>query len=530
LYSRQVDAATMTRLAKTDRLLAMVIATKESVPVDVQQQLAASGDAAILELLAANPKADRAVLAKIVKTNAATAASVAKNPNAPAEALSSLAASSDPATRIALLENASVPVADLSRLAADKDVSVRKALAQQGQHVRRLPAADLARLIADPVIDVRVALPRHDSVLNIEQLAALAKDKNPLVRGAVGEALSRQSLWQAVPVGTPEARAAIVTTLVKDSVPEVRTAALLGASAAEQEQFVANYPAKDQPAVIAELAEVARSITLMTRAVDGPREGAERLAKNLALTPVLQVRLIAKLQDPKTRKRVSILDTEAMVKQMESWDGVVDALVNNPNVTAEARLAVARYCRASSAQGTFCHEMLGSPYEASAEVFDILGGVGDSEDWALSAVLAKYSTRAHLERAVPRWYDSEPEVLAEFKKIRSLKDDAFWNALAAAKQPKLRAIAATNAATPAATLVKLMKDPDTDVSAPAAANPSTPIEALANAGHGSWLLSNPRVPDAMVRELLNRALAEADYSASDACKKVLAARALRASS
>ena len=75
-----------------------------------------------------------------------------------------------------------------------------------------------------------------------------------------------------------------------------------------------------------------------------------------------------------------------------------------------------------------------------------------------------------------------------------------------------------------------MRDPDTDVSSPAAANPSTPLEALTSAGHISWILANPRVPDALVHSLLDRALADADYSASDACKKVLAARALRAAS
>jgi hypothetical protein len=271
-------------------------------------------------------------------------------------------------------------------------------------------------------------------------------------------------------------------------------------------------------------------VTLMTRAAEGSQAGAERLAKNLAVTPALQLRLISKLQDPKSRPRISILDTEALLKQMESWDGVIDALVNNPNVTPEARLAVARYCRASSTPGTFCHEMLGSPHDASAEVFEILSGVGDSEDWALSAILSRYPTRAQLERAVPRWLDNEPEILAEFKKFRSLQGDAWWNAIAASKQPKLRAMAAANAGTPPATLVKLMRDPDTDVSAPAAANPSTPLDALTSAGHISWILSNPRIPDAMVRSLLDRALADADDTAADACKKVLAARAMRAAS
>jgi hypothetical protein len=64
----------------------------------------------------------------------------------------------------------------------------------------------------------------------------------------------------------------------------------------------------------------------------------------------------------------------------------------------------------------------------------------------------------------------------------------------------------------------------------AAANPSTPLEALTSAGHLGWILSNPRVPEAQVRSLLDRALNDADDSAADACKELLAARALRASS
>jgi hypothetical protein len=527
LFSPNVDAATMTRLAKADRLLAMVVATKESVPVAVQQEFAASGDAAILELLAKNPKADRAVLGKIAKTNAVTAANAAKNPNAPAEAMASIAGSGDPATRIGLLENPSLDVAVLSRLAADKDASVRERVALSS-HLRRLPAADLARLVADPEVDVRVALPRHDAVLSIEQLVELARDKSPKVRQAAAEALSAQSLWQQVPVGTPEARAAVISTLVKDSVPDVRFAALPGATPAEQEQFVANFPAEGQPSVIARLAEVTRSVPLMTRAAEGDRMAAEALAKNPAITPALQLRLIAKLQDPKTRKRVSSVDVEEILKQMDSWDTVIDALVDNPNVTAEARLAVARYCRAASAPAQFCDSMLGHPHDVSADVLEMLSGVVG--DWSLSAILSKYATRAQVDLGIRVWYDDQADILAEVKKMRSLPDSAWWNALATSKLPKLREIAATNAATPPAALAALIRDPESDVSMHAAANPSTPLEALSQAGHISWILSNPRIPDTMVRSLLDRALKESDDLGATACKKVLAARALRAAS
>jgi hypothetical protein len=44
----------------------------------------------------------------------------------------------------------------------------------------------------------------------------------------------------------------------------------------------------------------------------------------------------------------------------------------------------------------------------------------------------------------------------------------------------------------------------------------------------SWILSNPRVPDTLVRRLLDRALLDDDRNVADDCKEVLAARALRA--
>jgi hypothetical protein len=527
LFAPKVDAATMTRLAKVDRLLAMVIATRESVPVALQQQLAASGDTAILELLAANPKADRAVLARTAKTNAATAASVAGNPNAPPEALASLVASSDPKVRIAVLEHPAVAVADLSRLAADKDASIRKALAD-GRHLRRLPAADLTRLIADTEVSVRAALPRHDGVLSLEQLTTLARDKSPAVRVAVAQALSAQVLWQQIPVGGPAARAALISTLMKDAVAEVRVAALQGATAAEQEQFVANFPSEDRQTVEAEVAAFTRSTTLMTRVANGAQAGAEALAKNLAITPALQQRLIARLSDATKRPRISIVDYEALSKQAQSWDAVIDALVQNPNATAESLLAVAKYCRAASGRAGFCATLL-QRRDLAAEVFEAVDGVGDREDWALTVLTSHYTTRAQIERAVPVWYDAEPEILVELKKLRGQPDVAWWNALAASKQAKLREIAAAHAATAPATLVTLLRDPENDVKGLASANPSTPAEALSTAIDGSsWVLNNPRVPETLVRRLLDRALVENETNVASDCKEVLAARTLRA--
>jgi hypothetical protein len=355
----------------------------------------------------------------------------------------------------------------------------------------------------------------------------LARDKNAKVREAVANALSAQVLWQQVPIGAPEARAALISTLIKDAVQEVRGAALRGATAAEQEQFVASFKGADRPTAEAAVAGFTRSVTLMTRAANGEQEAAEELARNLAITPALQLRLIARLSDAASRPRISIVDYEAMSKQAQSWDAVIDTLVQNPNVTAEARLAVAKYCRAASGRAGFCATLL-QERDLAADVFETLDGVGDMEEWGLTALTSHYTTRAQVERAVPRWYDDEPEILAAFKKLRSLQDAAWWDALATSKQPKLREIAAAHAATAPATLVKLLRDSEHDVRGLASANPSTPLEALANADASSWVLSNPRVPDTVVRRLLDRALLDDDYSGSSNCKKVLAARALRA--
>jgi hypothetical protein len=359
LLAPKVTAATMTRLASTDRLLAMVVAANESVPIEVQRQFAEAGDAAILELMAANPNADPAVLAQIAGTNGETAANVIRNPNAPPDAIASLMTSSDPAVRIALIDHARVefPVDVLSSFAADEHAAVRTRLAADRSLLPRLPPADLARLVADPEADVRVFLARHEGVLNFDQLAVLARDESVDVRKAVAEALSHLALGEWEPIGAPDACAALVTTLLGDAAPAVRLAAVRGASAAEQEQFVAKLPDAERSRVEFDLVQYTRSAALMARAADGELKTARLLASNLAITPDLQDRLIARLPEAATRTRFDDLDWREQFL-LDSWDTVIDALVRNPNATPQALLAVARYCRAANEPSSFCRTLL----------------------------------------------------------------------------------------------------------------------------------------------------------------------------
>lgn len=146
-----------------------------------------------------------------------------------------------------------------------------------------------------------------------------------------------------------------------------------------------------------------------------------------------------------------------------------------------------------------------------------------------TALESHYATRAQIQRAVPERFSGEREILSAIYPLLELRDDAWWKGLATSNQAKLREIAAANAATPSSTLVTLLRDLEDGVRNLAAGNPSTPLEALDTVrADSTWILANPRLPDTLLRRLLDRALLDDDEDVVYACKQVLAARTLRA--
>ncbi|HJU39711.1 MAG TPA: hypothetical protein VJ724_09075, partial [Tahibacter sp.] len=121
LLDPATDAATVAKLAATDRLFALLAASRGKPSLALQQQLLAQNDAAVLERLAANPDVDKSILGQIAKAQPSASAVAAKNPNAPASLVAPMAQSADPAVRIAALEHPDVPAETLAALATDKD-------------------------------------------------------------------------------------------------------------------------------------------------------------------------------------------------------------------------------------------------------------------------------------------------------------------------------------------------------------------------------------------------------------------------
>lgn len=532
LIDPKTDAATVAKLAASDRLLALVAAAREKPALALQRQFVAQNDAAVLERLAANPGVDKDILAQIAKAQPSASAVAAQNPNAPASLVAPMARSTDPAVRIATLEHPKVADAELATLAADTDATVRLALVQS-RHVRRLVATDIARLAADNDAKVRAELPER-GVLTVAQYAALAGDADDNVRLAVAESLKRQALWRELPLGTPAEREAIAAKLAGDTAAQVRATAIAAAAPAEQEKLATALAATTKIRIDAELAETTRNVALMRRYAEADATVAESLAENLALPPSVQRRLVERLPPASTpRPRPSLFaEPDAKTRTLEQFDDVIDELVQNPNAAPATLAAVAEYCKAVEARARFCNTLLDRD-DLAATIFDTLADVGDPEfreDWALTAIGSPYAQRHHLVAAVPRWYDDEAALLAEFKTHAKRGDDAaFLTALAGSSHDQLREIAARNQATPPALIVKLRGDTSDDVRSIASANPSLPREAMEKAiAAPSWLLANPNVPDALVRSLRERALAEDDTVAADDALELLAARALRA--
>lgn len=535
LFDPDTDAATVAKLAAQDRLLAMLAASREKPSLALQKQLLAGNEATVLARLATNADVDKGVLAQIAQKQPALSAAAAKNPNASPGLLAPMGKSDDPSVRIAVLEHKDVPVAQLAALAVDKDASVRLALAGS-RHVRRLAPGDLDKLVADPDPAVRAAALLRADVLGIAHIAKLASDTDPKVRTAVAEVLVSQAVWRKLPVGSAAEREAIAAKLAADPVTALRPLALAALAPAEQERFFNALDAKIQERGASEYARNTRNVALMRKFAEAPVPVARELARNLALPPSVQARLVARLPSA-DKPRPSMMDLafgkpEAIAESMDSWDTVIDELARNANAAPSTIAALAKYCVAIRGRAGFCNALLDRD-DLSAETLTTLADIGDNEfreDWALTVLRSRHAQRRQLAVAVPRWYDDEEELLAEFNAGIKRGDDAAWlTSLAGSSHEQLREIAASNAATPPAVLVKLRTDASDDVRNNASRNPSLPAEAIAQATQApSWVLTNPAITDTQVRQILTRMLADDESLVADDALEVLAARALRA--
>lgn len=527
----RVSAAQIDTLAGKDRLLAATLASREDLSPASQNRLLATRDPFVLDRLARNPATTTAVLERIAAVSPPLASVVITHPKAPTALVGKLAASGPAEVRRTSAGRADLPADQLAQLAKDRDASVRLALVDGNGH--RLPAPVLAQLVADADPKVRAALAAHRLLrLDAPALARLAKDPASEVRVALAERLLRQVRWEQWPELPLNELEGLALSLAEDTEGAVANTARLALSPNEQERRWQKATPAARAARAGALAGTTRGERVQLDIARGQDAYAlEELAGNLALWPAVQNELMRTLPPAKSRRRIGLLDHDAASKAQDGPEGVVARLLENPNATPVVIEQAARYCADTLGNALFC-SALTHRKDLSPKVIEMLRAAyrgEEREDLALTITLLPGASDAQLKWAVPVWMDDEADVLAEFKPIQKLQGEAFWQALATARHPKLRELAATNAQTPAAALQRLVRDKVDDVASSAWRNPNLPLPSAESLPLEQMhaLLGNPALPRARIEALLTQARAQGKGNIVSDCLELLAAQSLR---
>lgn len=527
----RVSAAQIDTLAGKDRLLAATLASREDLSPASQNRVLATRDPLVLDRLARNPATTTAVLERIAAVSAPLASVVITHPKAPSALVGKLAASGPAEVRRTSAGRADLPADQLAQLAKDRDASVRLALVDGNGH--RLPAPVLAQLVADADPKVRAAVAAHRLLrLDASALARLAKDPASEVRLALAERLLRQVRWEQWPELPLTELEGLALSLAEDTEGAVANTSRLALAPSEQERRWLKATPAARTARAAALAGTTRGERVQLDIARGQHADAlEELAGNLALWPTVQNELMRTLPPAKNRRRIGLLDHDAASKALDGPEGVVKALLENPNATPAVIEQAARYCADTFGNALFC-SALTHRKDLSPKVIEMLRTAyrgEEREDLALTILLQPGASEAQLKWAVPVWMDDEADVLAEFKPIQKLQGEAFWQALATARHPKLRELAATNAQTPAAALQRLARDKVDDVASSAWRNPNLPLPSAESLSLDQLhaLLGNPALPRARIEALLTQARAQGKGNIVADCLELLAAQSLR---
>lgn len=531
---KPVDLAS---LVKKDPLLLLAAACRSDLsPKDVDL-LIASGDKHVLSRLAESETVNTDQLRRIAHAQPAAIAAMVQNPQAPIELLVPLAKSNDELKQQLLVHRTDLPVEQLGELAGDQNARVRE-LVVNHPLAKGLPAEQLQQLSADPEPRVRRAIATADGVADFELLKRLATDKDQLVRFETAKNLADQFSWKRTRTLTEAQIHSLAEQLFADAEKQVSLRAVAALSPERQHEaakdwfdLVAGEPRYG--AVIEDLAERTASVSLMERMlVRGNLDTRRALARNLSLPDAIQQKLIQLLPPATGRRRISLLDYDAVLAEAESIDIVLADLLRNPNLSPDAARALANYITTGGAPRILSQAML-ERRDLPAELLDMLGKVNDAEyleEWAGTVLRSARASQTTLQRALQLWDPDDDELLASVRKLQRHQGDDWWRALAASDNAWLKESAAANQNTPANVLSQMWKDEpaDSDVRLACSANPNMPMsEELMRDGYRAYL--NPALTTEQLESILLReALADNESYRVEAVREQLAARRLRA--
>ena len=466
------DTATadLAALIGKDALVDQLIAARASLPRTLAEQLVTRGDEVVLAWLAQTaPQVVLAAGASAMTPDAA--ASLAGDPNTGAEDLERIAKHADPQVRIALAGREELAPALINRLATDADADVRAAVIAAAFNALELDPAVLAARLREDAPAMKDAL--VGAKLDTTQALALVP------------ALSDQGLRDFARLLLEQARGARPTALDAAGIVALAEAVLARKQTDASTDAFLSLPTDAQRKRLDALAstgaldlsqvleaspdaELLQRIVAMADAADEalPYE----LGRNPNLPAALQLDLVARAAKAGPDPDDAGMNTpDELLSELLANDAMTDAAV-----LAATELALARGLDGDGGgmqNALFHHRNL--PPRAIELLDDALG---DNDDWALQLMLQRRATPSQLDRALRNWYDDRPEIVNELRRIEAKGGD-FFTALARAKNTELREVAAWSLATPEASLLALIDDPEASVASVASGHPSLPMDA-----------------------------------------------------
>ncbi|MES2818615.1 MAG: hypothetical protein V4812_06455, partial [Pseudomonadota bacterium] len=388
--------------------------------------------------------------------------------------LAQLAASPDARVRRLVAYQPDLSLPQLETLARDADPEVRGNLLRTNDNALRLPQPTREALARDPDKLARAAVAATPLPLALS--SELAKDPVTEVRAALAQLLADQALGLLPSELTEEQRSALAETLLVDPQDTVRLAVFPALGPQRQVQAWRDPQLRLSDGALTEVATSGELLGLLLAAAGNDYAQHERIAENPAVPPAVQLQLVKAAS--RSNALLSLLSSPEADDDAasESPQTALDELLDNPNVTDAALLATARDVRPALETPLFNQHKL--PPAALDVLDERWRDFPLAEDWALTLVLQYHSTRAQLEVALPRWYDSNPELTAALDALRALPDQAWWPAMAASPVQELREAVARNVHLPSVRIEALLQDPDEDVVMAAALNPALDEETM----------------------------------------------------
>ncbi len=462
-FDFEADDASLLALVGKDPLVDQLMAAREVLSPAVAEALARGGDPIVLEWLAdTHPAIAQAHAGDSLQ--AGMAQRLAADPNADQATLERIARSTDPEVRAALAKRTDPPIALIRLLAEDSEPAVRHAVLVEGFNVLALEPEALAPLIASA--DRHLANALAHASLSLEEVDALLPRMD-----REGHIHLAQSLWRQALDAQPARMSAAQRVQLIDrilSMPNMDGRArayafvgLTGAQQAERIELLQQGDADDHP--LFRLAAPEFADWLLALAAEAGRAPV-RLGLNRGLSPDRQRR---------------VLELSLKAPEREGVEALAD-LAANDTLDPEVVIALMRESlRLGLSKHSDLSDRLLNRRDLPKPAIDaLIARHGYVEDVVLSLLSQAHADADQVKTAVAAWY-SRGGIASEAASLAGLAGEAYFRALAKAKSPELREIAAVNHGTPAELIAALLADEVPEVRHAAGQQPSVTPEQFA---------------------------------------------------